>query len=434
MIVKIQFARTVSFCLAVSFFWFPSLLRADLLKMAHGWSVHPTGGQVAVDEAIAMMQKKVTTPRFIVLYTTAGYGEQEIAKTLQRRFPDAKLFGMNVYKGVFSSDGLHIGKRGSLAIMGFSGGDLVFGVGVRKVPDGEDAMSITKEAFADAARDAGKTLEDVPSVVLLGAMKGKEDAVVAGVSAVLSKDVPLVGGTHCDDRFGQGYVIGNGKVCKPGIIVGLIYSQGSIGASFYSGFVGKKKSGKITSGEGRMLKEIDGRLAQEVYREWADGYFDNIDSSEKSVMVMSSAVCPLAKAIQLPNGKMRYVPVRPWRFNPDGSLNMGGDIHNGDTIYYVEGNKRALRRRAAVVARKAMVNGRIKMKEITGGLHIYCAGAAKTLGLGQGGDTDRMVDEIRKAMGGKPFIGGFTAGEQGYIPGYGFFHGNLMSSMVVFSK
>jgi hypothetical protein len=101
-------------------------------------------------------------------------------------------------------------------------------------------------------------------------------------------------------------------------------------------------------------------------------------------------------------------------------------------IYYVEGNKRALKRRAAVVAKDAMVNGKIKKKEITGGLHIYCAGAAKTLGLGQDGDTDKMVDEIRKTMGNAPFIGGFTAGEQGNIPGYGFFHGNLMSSMVVF--
>jgi len=74
------------------------------------------------------------------------------------------------------------------------------------------------------------------------------------------------------------------------------------------------------------------------------------------------------------------------------------------------------------------------MSEVTGGLHIYCAGAAKTIGLEKGGDTSKMVDELRKAMAGKPFIGGFTAGEQGNIPGFGFFHGNLMSSMVVFSK
>jgi hypothetical protein len=420
--------------MAAMFLVSPPPVYGDSLKMAHGWSVNPSGGQTAAEEAIAMMQTGVDNPEFIVLYTTANYGEQKIVKTLRDRFPEAKLFGMNVYKGVFTSDGLHIGERGSLAIMGFSGGNLEFGVGVREVPDGADVTSLTEEAFADAAKDAGRKPDDLPSVVLLGAMKGKEDDVVAGISSVLSKDVPLVGGTHCDDKFGQGYVLGNNKICKPGIIVGLVYSRTKVGASFYSGFVGKKKSGKITSGEGRVVREINDRPAQDVYREWADGHFDDIDSSEKSVMVMTSAVCPLAKAIRLPNGKMRYVPVRPWRFNPDGSLNVGGDIQEGATIYYVEGNKRALRRRAAVVAKDAMVNGRIKIKDITGGLHIYCAGAAKTLGLGEGDDTVKMIDEIRNAMGGNPFIGGFTAGEQGNIPGYGFFHGNLMSSMVVFSK
>jgi hypothetical protein len=220
---------------------------------------------------------------------------------------------------------------------------------------------------------------------------------------------------------------------RPGLIVGLVYSEAKIGASFYSGFVGKKKSGKITAGSGRMLKGIEGRPAQDVYREWADGYFDNIDCSKQSVLVMSNGVCPLAKAIQLPSGQMRYIPVRPWRFNPDGSLDMGGDIHNGDTIYYVEGNKRALRERAGAVVTDAMISARIKTADVAGGLHIYCAGAAKTLGLGEGEETGQMVSEIQKAMKGKPFIGGFTAGEQGTIPGYGYFHGNLMSSMVVFS-
>ncbi len=425
---------TAAICMAVSISMSPSVSRGETLQMAHGWSVNPSGGQVAIDEAIAMMQEKMTSPRFIVLFTTADYGEQEVAKTLQIRFPEAKLFGMNVYKGVFTSDGLHIGKRGSLAIMGFAGGDLAFGVGIREVPDNADVTAITKEALTDAARDAGRTLDDVPSVVLLGAMKGKEDAVVAGVNDMMSAYVPLVGGTHCDDRFGQGYVIGTDKICKPGVIVGLIYSQSKIGASFYSGFVGEKKSGEITSGDGRLLKEIDNRPAQEVYREWAHGYFDDIDSSKEDAIVMSSALCPLSKAVQLPNGNTRYVPVRPWRFNTDGSLSMGGDIHKGDTIYYVEASSKALRRRAGLVARDAMVTGRIKMNDLAGGLHIYCAGAAKTLGLGQGEDTSKMVKEIRSTMRGRPFIGGFTAGEQGNIPGYGVIHGNLMSSMVVFSE
>lgn len=409
-------------------------LHGDSLKMAQGWSVNPEGGRAAIDDAIAMMQESLEDPAFIVLYTTADYGEHEIAARLRQRFPNAKLFGMNVYRGVFSSDGLHVGEKGSLAIMGFAGGGLVCGIGAAEVSEGADVAALTQSTIEQAFRNAGKTRDDRPAVILLGATKGKEDAIVDGIARVLPGDIPLVGGTHCNDTFGQGYVIGNDQICRPGVIIGLIYSDTTIGSSFYSGFIGRKKQGKITDGDGRLLKEIDGRPAQDVYREWAAGYFNDVDCSAQSVMVMSNGVCPLAKAIQLPDGNMRYIPVRPWRFNPDGSLNMGGDIHNGDTIYYVEGDKRALQKRAGVVARDALVTARIKMKDIAGGLHIYCAGAAKTLGLGEGEETSKMVEEIRHALGGRPFIGGFTAGEQGTIAGYGYFHGNLMSSMVVFAQ
>ena len=41
---------------------------------------------------------------------------------------------------------------------------------------------------------------------------------------------------------------------------------------------------------------------------------------------------------------------------------------------------------------------------------------------------------MKKAMRDKPFIGGFTAAEQGAISGYGIFNGNLMCLMVVFPK
>ena len=74
------------------------------------------------------------------------------------------------------------------------------------------------------------------------------------------------------------------------------------------------------------------------------------------------------------------------------------DVTLGDTIYYVEGNKEALRRRAAAVARDAMVNGRIKVKDVAGGLHIYCAGAAVTLGFKDEGEVRGMIDEVRRAM------------------------------------
>ena len=44
----------------------------------------------------------------------------------------------------------------------------------------------------------------------------------------------------------------------------------------------------------------------------------------------------------------------------------------------------------------------------------------------------KYVRYLGKEMNGKPFIGGFTSGEQGNIKGYGCFHGSLSSAMIVF--
>ena len=431
---KPPFLLLAAALIAVSTLVSSPIARAEPLQMASGWSTNPAGGAEAAREAIEMMRESLPAPKFIVLYTTANYKVEEIVATLRSELPDAKLFGISTYKGVFTADGLHIGENGSLAIMGFAGGDHAFGVGACAMSEGSDVAALTKQALADAAQDAGRSPQDTPALILLGAMKGTEDAAVLAIGEVVPQGASLVGGTQCDDGFSQGYVIGNDEVYRPGTVVAAVYTKHKVGASFYSGFVGRRKSGVVTAGTGRSLKEIDGRPAQEVYGEWAGGAFDHIDASQESKVVLSTAVCPMAKALEMPDGELRYVLLQPWRFDPGGQLTVGCNIHVGETVCYVEGNKRALRKRAGAVVTDAMVQSRIKVDQVVGGLHIYCRGAANTLGFDNGDEVEQMVAEINKSMKGRPFIGAFTAGEQGSIPGYGFFHGNLMSSGVVFSE
>ena len=47
---------------------------------------------------------------------------------------------------------------------------------------------------------------------------------------------------------------------------------------------------------------------------------------------------------------------------------------------------------------------------------------------------DQVATEVRDALGGKPFIGAFTFGEQGCFIGGENHHGNLMISVVVFEQ
>ncbi len=113
-----------------------------------------------------------------------------------------------------------------------------------------------------------------------------------------------------------------------------------------------------------------------------------------------------------------------WSVNPDETKAVNEAV--GMMKMYVQ--------RAGAAVNHALADGEIEKGNLLGGVQAYCRGVA----FGQLGKEvaklEPLVAEIKKEMNGKPFIGGFTAGEQGTIPGHGCFHGNLTSSMVVFSE
>ena len=94
----------------------------------------------------------------------------------------------------------------------------------------------------------------------------------------------------------------------------------------------------------------------------------------------------------------------------------------------MEGTEDNLVHRAPRVAENALEMARLDKQHISGALVIYCAGCMLTV-------QERMTevaDGLREALGGKPFLGTFTFGEQGCFIGGSNHHGNLMISVVVF--
>lgn len=96
-------------------------------------------------------------------------------------------------------------------------------------------------------------------------------------------------------------------------------------------------------------------------------------------------------------------------------------------MYFTEGTSDSLIYRPRTVSRRALVNGRIKKIEVTSALFTYCAGTM----LAVQDRIDQIVPVINRVIGNAPYIGAFTFGEQGNIKGFGNFHGNLMSSIVI---
>ena len=215
----------------------------------------------------------------------------------------------------------------------------------------------------------------------------------------------------------------------------VIYADTKIGAGFHAGIaVDNSKSGVVTAmgASPRIIKEINNRPAFEVYRQWAGGALDDVNPAESPAIWSRSYA--LVRVYNLAGSDMGEKVVVPIKVNPDLSMITGANVSEGEHLHFATATKNAYIKRAGTIVQQALVEGKIKYSELAGGVHYYCRGAAFSQ---FGKDRDNLqvlVDETNKKMKGKPYIGTFTAGEQGNISCYGIFMGNLTSAMAVFAK
>jgi hypothetical protein len=413
----------------------PAPQLSDVLKIGYGWSEEPSVSQ-ATEAALAMLAKHVPQPKFILVFFTNPYDPHLIRDGIVKTFGQAKILGMQSGEGVFSPDGVHSSPTGALAMLGFQAEQ--FSVGIAGAPADGDSNheQVAKQVVAAALKDAGKTAGEPPGGMITGQVLGASEI----YSDVLNQQlpgIPMIGGNQITSKIALGAIIANRDVYPSGFVLGLFYYARPIGTYFHGGFVARTKSGTVTQvapENSHVIVEIDHRPAVTVYNEWANDDFRQYLGKAEPVIVNASVTQPLAKALNLADGSIQYVTLHPWKFNPDGSFDGGVAVSVGERIHYMRGNEQILIKRSGVVARKAMIEGGFPIRQLAGGIHIYCIGAGMKLGINQTGLTPAMVREIKANTAGAPFIGGFFGGEQGRIKGYGYFAGNLMSSMMVFSK
>lgn len=412
------------------------------LEMNYGWSIN-ADEQTAVREAVAAMKAKgLENPTFVLAFTTADYDHAVLTKELKAQIGEAKVCGMTGYQSVFTPDGFHRGEKGGIAILGFDMDDPV-GVGIGElevinlagtagVLATEKTKEIARSILLQAVENAGKALEDQPTMIYLAIPTGVEELCLEAVTDVFGPDIPLAGATTVTNDIGPGIVFLNEQVESPALLAVLFYTNTRIGNAFHSGFINKKDLyGTVTEAEGRLLKTIDGAPAMEKYASWAEDTFGPIESSQDFAAVQGqTAFAPLAHEVPTKHGK-QYVSIVSTSMQEDGSVELLVNVKKGDRLYCVEGSREILINRSAEVVRRAMVKGRIKKSDLAGGLHIYCLGASLAVGEER---LHEIVAAINSVMDGKPYIGILSGGEQGSFEGYGYFHGNLMSSMIVFEK
>ncbi|MBF0256402.1 MAG: FIST C-terminal domain-containing protein, partial [Gammaproteobacteria bacterium] len=213
------------------------------------------------------------------------------------------------------------------------------------------------------------------------------------------------------------------------VVVSVLFPSVATAFAFHSGYSPTAVSGKATRAEGRVLHEIDGRAAADVYNEWTQGAVAGALAEGGNVLA-STTLHPLGRVVGSVGGVDYFRLSHPDSLTADHAITLFSDIEEGDELVLMEGSVDSLVSRAGRVAQSALDAGKMSAEDISGALVVYCAGCMLTVQS----EMDRVVEGLNQTLSGAPFLGNFTFGEQGCFVGGENRHGNLMISVVVFGK
>lgn len=401
----------------------------------YGWSEQENEAAAAA-EAVQKMNQQLggTSPDWMMVFSSVDYDEQLLLDELRNALgsQETKIVGITSWQGVMSSADWHTGP--SVTILGISSSEITFGVGHAEITEGA-GREAGQEAMRSAIENAGMGEEVDPKIVLVNSALGEEEGIILGVGDIVGEDVPLLGATAGDnDLTGEWRQYFQDTAYTNAVAITAIYTDLKVGYMFSSGlgYLRTDKQGVVTRAEGRIIYEIDGRPAADVYNEWLGGEIDEELVAEETNIIERGILDPLAVAVTGQTGITYYLTVHPIFINfPERSLTSVAVIEEGETVSIMRGTKEAHSIRPPLVIRQARAVGEIEEDEVAAGIAMFCG--CSHMVLGDSG-VDNIIPNMAEAFGGAPFIGAFTFGEQGPVPGVGNRHQNLVQNVLIFGK
>lgn len=394
-----------------------------VMKIASSWSTESD-----TNEAVASLWAEVNAelgerPDWITFYPSVEHDATVAAAALSSHSGDTPLHGATSCLGVMTGAGFHTDDGVGMGMLAIS--DPAGSYGVAAAPIGGDPTAAAQQALLDAMTDAGRVGEP-PSLVWLAAVPGAEEALLSGIHAVIGAKVPVAGGSAADNTIeGKWRQFSTTGAHQDAVVISVLYPSRPLHHSFHSGYLPTETRGTVTRAEGRRVFEIDGEAAGSIYARWSEGAIDEFTTDGGSILA-ASTMWPLGRSTTSEDSD--YVLAHPATLHPDQSIELFADVEEGDELILMHGSEQSLVSRAGRVATAALAGGGITSDDCAGALVVYCAGCM----LAIQNTMDAVAEEMTRALGGRPFLGMFTFGEQGCFVGGDNYHGNLMISVVAF--
>ncbi len=362
-------------------------------------------------------------PDFVALHKSVACRDAGLSP----RLADVRaLHGATSCLGVMSEAGPKIENGAGAFAIWDEGGD--YGTVMR--PLGDDARAAARDA-CEAALLAADRPGEAPDLIWLSSSPGQEEAVLAGIADVVGPHVPVLGGSAADDSVeGHWLVYDKDDVQSNGVVVSVLFPTTTVSFAYHNGYAPTEHVGKVTGVEGRLLTEIDGKPAADVYRAWTDHNLIPDAVSETTAILSESTLAPFGRYLDSVGDVPYYLLAHPAGLTADGHLELFSDVNLGDELTLMSGSPDQLTQRAGKVAALAVQAGGMSPDSVAGALCVYCGGCM----LAVRNRLDEVAEGVAKALPSVPFLGVFTFGEQGVVLDGNNRHGNLMISAVLFGK
>lgn len=395
------------------------------MKIANAWSTNPDSERAASEIYERLTEKLGERPNLMLVHSSCDYDNSAIVKRLRALAPGVPLQGGTTCLGVLTEEGFHTQNNLGIGILGISDPDGGYGVGAAAF--GADPAAAATSALTQAIKEAGRPGE-LPVAVIMTVCPGNEEETIRAIEGYLGTPVPILGGTSADnDMSGRWQQFGNDLVIGDGISIAALFSSGDVGYAFHSGYEPTVHRGKVTRAAGRVLYEIDGRPAAEVYNEWTNGLIAEVLPQGGS-LVPTATFTPLGNPVGQVGGIPYFRLSYPVEVLPDKALQLFTEVRQGSEMVLMQGTPESLSSRAGRVAAAAVESAPFPAHEVKCALVLFCAGCMLAV-------QDRMhvtMEGLRQALQGAPFLCSFTLGEQGCFIGGENRHGNLMIATLLF--
>jgi len=376
----------------------------------------------AVREAVSSAVSKLGDAKPLAAYitSTVDYDAAAVHAAFRAELgDDVELHGVTTSLGVLTADGVVVGEGGALACMLFGGEGVSACVASST---GEDPVAAGR-AVANAVKERCPDTK----VMLFNATPGEEEGMLRGIGEVLP-DVPCQGGSAADHAIaGEWWLYQNDGVAKSGVSVLALGGDVKVGTAIITPYAATEHQGKVTGGDKRSLRAIDGEPAAQVLNGWLGGGIDAQVNGGGNVLAQT-ALNPIAIPVDTANGDKHFITVHPAHVHAEsGHVDVFAEVNEGQTLCMLEGTVDGLVTALPGLVDKSLSHGQMSIDDVKAACLIFCAGCAGAVG----GRLDEGLQQLKGGLGDTPLMGLCTFGEQGYVPGLGSVHQDLSLSLLL---